>query len=139
MHVPVALLLGFAAPPAAVASDSSGVVAVSTAPSSTAPSSTAPSSTAPAAVDGFVVGHLALAAGAGLAALSTTAFVAGFEVERELRAAPHDRGVVDAMLLRRGIAAGVAWPAAALAVAGVGVGVVTLALVPERDEPTEAR
>jgi hypothetical protein len=77
---------------------------------------------------GFVVGHAALGGGVGLLALSTAAFLFGFDVERQVRQAPNDRGVVDALLVRRGVAAGVAWPAAALATASVVGGLTVLAL-----------
>jgi hypothetical protein len=149
MFVPVTLLLVLTAPASPDASTSASPDA-STSASPLAPTSATPGATTPAPtttatpangpvaqVDGFVLGHVALGAGAGLAALSTAAFVAGFDVERELRVAPHDRGVVDVLLIRRAVAAGVAWPAAVLAVVGVGVGVGAIALDPVRDAPTE--
>jgi hypothetical protein len=128
MIVPVTLLLAVTAPSAPPAS--------TTAPEAST-TVTAPAPAEPG-VDGFVVGHSALGVGAACAALSTAAFVAGFDVERQLRIAPHDRGVVDALLVRRAVAAGVAWPAAVLAVVGAGVGVVTLAVDAARAAPTEA-
>jgi hypothetical protein len=82
----------------------------------------------------FVGGHVALGAGIGLAALSTTTFLAGFAVERELRRTPHDRVVVDALLLRRAVAAGIAWPTAALASGAVVTGIALLAVAPSGDD-----
>lgn len=138
MFVPVALLLALAAP-ALPSSAADAAVPPAAPPVTTArPAPPADVGSFDGSFDGFVAGHVALGAGTGLAALSTAAFVAGFDIERQLRLAPHDRAVVDVLLLRRAVAAGVAWPAAVLAVAGVGAGVVALVLDPVRDAPPEA-
>ena len=69
------------------------------------------------------VGVASLLSGALLGVVSAGAFSAGFEAERELRAAPHSREQADTLLFERAVAAAVAYPAFALAVVGVGAGV----------------
>ena len=80
--------------------------------------------------DSWDNGHLTLGGGVGLAVLSSAAFVYGFDVERRARGAVHDRAEIDALLLQRGIAAGVGWPAAVGAVVATGLG---LALIMSHD------
>ncbi|MBM4280659.1 MAG: hypothetical protein FJ137_07815 [Deltaproteobacteria bacterium] len=125
MIAPVALLLALAGNGAIVGARAAAASAPPASPAAAPPGLPAE---ATHAAHGFVVGHAALGGGVGLLALSTAAFLFGFEVERQLRQAPNDRGVVDALLVRRGIAAGVAWPAAALAAAGVVGGLTILSL-----------
>jgi hypothetical protein len=76
-----------------------------------------------AGTDTWVNGHLTLGAGVAMATLSATAFVVGFDIERQARGGIHTRDELDVLLLRRGIAAGVAWPmlvgAAVASAAGV--------------------
>ena len=85
--------------------------------------------------DSWTVGHVVVGSGVGLAALSATAFVTGFDVERQLRATVHDTATVDGLLLQRGLAAGVAWPSAVSAVVATGLG---LALILRHEEPVVA-
>ncbi len=84
--------------------------------------------------DSWVNGHLTLGGGVGLAVLSSSAFVYGLDVERQARVSVHDTAAVDALLLRRGVAAGVAWPAAVGAVVATGLG---LALIMSHDPGPE--
>lgn len=72
--------------------------------------------------DTWTVGHATLFGSVGLLALSATAFVVGLEQERQLRSAPHRQAEVDVLLLRRAVAAGVAWPTLAAGVGGLGLG-----------------
>lgn len=69
------------------------------------------------------VGIASLLSGALLGVVSAGAFSAGFDAERELRAAPHTREQADMLLFQRAVAAAVAYPAFALGVVGVGTGV----------------
>jgi hypothetical protein len=138
MFVPAVLTLALAGTDArSTSSASSTSSALSTSSSlSTMPTATAATEapTGPTAVEhsetsetSFVTGHVALGGGFALAATSTATFLWGFHTERELRSTPHDRGVVDVLLLRRNIAAAVAWPTAVLALIGVAGGVFVLA------------
>ena len=76
-----------------------------------------------AGADTWVNGHLTLGAGVAMATASATAFVVGFDIERQARGGIHPRAELDVLLLRRGLAAGVAWPmlvgAAVASAAGV--------------------
>jgi hypothetical protein len=85
--------------------------------------------------DSWETGHLTLGGGVGLAVLSSAAFVYGFDIERETRSSVHTGAEVDALLLRRGVAAGVAWPSAVAAVVATGLG---LALIMGHDPGPEA-
>lgn len=104
-------------------------------PASPAPIASAPPGDRAAA---FAAGHGALGGGIGLAALSTSAFLVGFDSERELRRTPHDRAIVDVLLLRRAVAGAVAWSTATLAVAAIAGGGIVLALddaLPDTEVP----
>lgn len=83
-------------------------------------------------VDGWATGHLTVGGGIGLAILSTSAFVYGFDVERQARSGGHSRAEVDNMLVERGVAAAVAWPSAVASVVVSGLG---LALIIGHEEP----
>jgi hypothetical protein len=91
---------------------------------------------APLAIDRRTQGVAALGGGALFGVTSLVAFTAGLDAERELRAARHTRAEANDIMLRRGVAAWVAWPSALLAAAGTGAGVLLLNL-PE-DEPAPA-
>ena len=65
-------------------------------------------------------GLVALGAGLGLGVVSMTAFAAGLESERRLRAGEVRGEDANDALTQRAVAAWVAWPAAVLSVAGVG-------------------
>ncbi len=82
-------------------------------------------------LDTWTTGHLTLFGGVGLAALSAGAFVYGFDVERQARGGTHDTAELDGLLIQRGVAAGVAWPAAVAAVVAGGFG---LALIIQHEE-----
>jgi hypothetical protein len=87
-------------------------------------------------VDSWTAGHLTLGGGVALAVLSSSAFVFGFDVERQARGGVHDTKALDGLLFERGVAAAVAWPAAAGAVVASGLG---LALIMGHDPgPTPA-
>lgn len=73
-------------------------------------------------VDSWTTGHLTLGAGVGLALLSSAALVWGLDVERRLKSSVHDTAEVDALLLQRGVAAGVTWPGAVGSVVATGLG-----------------
>jgi hypothetical protein len=128
--LPVLLLL-LAAPVVPIDVPSSSTAASSAAPAGLAPE-------APARDPAWVAGHAALGIGAGLAAASTAAFLAGFDVERTLRQAPRDRAAIDALLVQRAVAAGVAWTTATLAAAGVGAGAVLLAVASSSSSSSSA-
>jgi hypothetical protein len=73
-------------------------------------------------------GHLLLGAGILLGVASLVSFNAGFEAERVLQSQRHDRAAADALMLRRGVAAGFAWPMLVLSAASSAGGVTLLAL-----------
>lgn len=116
MTLPLVLLaaLALAAPLDDTAAD--GTAAEGTAAEGTAADNAVPG--VPAEL-GRQRGLLALGAGIAFTVTSMTAFTAGFEAERQLRAGEARGSAADAALTQRAVAALVAWPAAVLAVTGV--------------------
>jgi hypothetical protein len=78
--------------------------------------------------DNWTEGHLLLGAGVFLGISSLTSFTVGWEAERVLLSERHTREDADALMLRRGLAAWVAWPTAVLSVASLAAGGTLLAL-----------
>jgi len=88
-----------------------------------------------AGTDTWVDGHLTLGAGVVMATASATAFVVGFDLERQARSAIHTREELDVLLLRRGLTAGIAWPMLVGAAVATAAGV---ALIVAHDPGPEA-
>ena len=102
--------------------------------STSGPSSPSPSPSVTADAPRLDVGAprnqalLVLGGGGASSIASATAFVVGFDAERELRASIHDEAAADALFNKRTVAAWVAWPTAIVGVAGVATGLTLLVL-----------